>query len=75
MTNNQLNDKSTQHYEYALAAYHFLKMSAERFSSDLEKFKKESDKFSDEQLLGIVAYSDLIKKNIEALNRELASRF
>jgi len=35
---------------------------------------KESHEFSCEQLLGIVAFSDHIKNQLEILNKELASR-
>ena len=54
--------------------YHILRSSLQKCSSDLNEFVKESHEFSCEQLLGIVAFSDHIKNQLEILNKELASR-
>lgn len=54
--------------------YYFLRISAERFSSDLNEFSKEIHTFSDEQLYGIVAMASNIEKNIASLKQELEKR-
>ena len=54
--------------------YYFLRISAERFASDLRNFGKEAVNFSDEQLYGIVAYSSDIETQIADLKRELEKR-
>jgi hypothetical protein len=54
--------------------YYFLRISAERFSSDLSEFSKEIRTFSDEQLYGVVSYSSNIEKNIANVRKELERR-
>ncbi len=54
--------------------YYFLRSSAERFAADLKNFLEEIVNFSDEQLLGIVAYHDHIKENMERVKKELERR-
>lgn len=54
--------------------YYFLRSSAERFAADLRNFIEEIANFSDEQLLGIVAYHDHIKENMERAKKELERR-
>ncbi len=46
----------------------------ERFAADLRNFVEEIANFSDEQLLGIVAYHDHIKENMERAKKELERR-
>ncbi len=54
--------------------YYFLRISAERFSSDLYNFSKEIYSFSDEQLYAIVSFCDHIKDNVANVKKELERR-
>jgi hypothetical protein len=54
--------------------YYFLRSSAEKFAADLRNFVSEVNNFSDEQLVGIVAYHDHIRENIEKAKKELERR-
>lgn len=54
--------------------YYFLRISAERFSSDLHHFSKEVYSFSDEQLYAIVSFCDHIRDNMANVKRELERR-
>ncbi len=54
--------------------YYFLRSSAEKFAADLRNFVNEVCNFSDEQLLGIVAYHDHITENMERVKKELERR-
>ncbi len=54
--------------------YYFLRSSAEKFAADLRNFVNEVCNFSDEQLLGIVAYHDHIRENMEKAKKELEIR-
>jgi len=54
--------------------YYFLRVSAERFSSDLYHFSKEVYSFSDEQLYAIVSFCDHIKDNVANVKKELERR-
>ena len=54
--------------------YYFLRSSAEKFAADLRNFVNEVNNFSDEQLVGIVAYHDHLRKNMEKAKKELERR-
>jgi hypothetical protein len=54
--------------------FYFLRISAERFASDLRNFAQYAESFSDEQLLGIVSYCDHIRDNMANVKKELEKR-
>jgi len=54
--------------------YYFLRISAERFSSDLYNFSKEIHNFSDEQLYALVSFYDHARDNIAKVKQELERR-
>ncbi len=54
--------------------YYFLRISAERFTSDLSHFSKDINSFSEEQLCAIVSYFSVIEQNAEKIRRELEKR-
>lgn len=54
--------------------YYFLRISAERFSSDLYHFSKEIHEFSDDQLLALVSFCDHIRDNMAKVKSELERR-
>ena len=58
----------------AKVEYYFLRSSAEKFAADLKNFVNEVNNFSDEQLIGIVAYHDRIRENMEKTKKELERR-
>ena len=60
-----------EQYLSSKISYHLLKSSLLKCSSDLDEFTKERYGFSDEQLFGIVAFSDHIKNQLKILNKEL----
>jgi hypothetical protein len=68
------DNKKLETYLDGKIGYNFLRISAERFASDLNEFIKNKNEFSEEQLFGIVAFSDHIKNQLEIFNKELASR-
>lgn len=55
-------------------AYYFLRISAERFGSDLRNFQKEICNLSDEELYGLVSYFDHIRDNLVNVKAELERR-
>lgn len=63
-----------EQYLSSKISYHLLKSSLQKCSADLDEFTKERLGFSDEQLFGIVAFSDHIKNQLKVLNKELSSR-
>ena len=74
MKENQNLVARLEQYLSGKIGYHILRASLQRCSSDLNEFVKEKREFSDEQLFGIVAFSDHIKNQLEVLKKELASR-
>ena len=74
MKENQNLVARLEQYLSGKIGYHILRTSLQRCSSDLNEFVKEKREFSDEQLFGIVAFSDHIKNQLGVLNQELASR-
>ena len=74
MKENQNLVARLEQYLSGKIGYHILRTSLQRCSSDLNEFVKEKREFSDEQLFGIVAFSDHIKNQLEVLKKELASR-
>ena len=54
--------------------YYFLRISAERFASDLQHFQKEISNLTDEELYGIVSYFDNIRDNLVNVKKELERR-
>ena len=55
-------------------AYYFLRISAERFASDLQHFQKEICNLTDEELYGMVSYFDNIRDNLVHVKKELEKR-
>ncbi len=74
MKENQNLVARLEQYLSGKIGYHILRASLQRCSADLNEFVKEKREFSDEQLFGIVAFSDHIKNQLEILKKELASR-
>ena len=74
MKENQNLVARLEQYLSGKIGYHILRASLQRCSADLNEFVKEKREFSDEQLFGIVAFSDHIKNQLEVLKKELASR-
>ena len=74
MKENQNLVVRLEQYLSGKIGYHILRTSLSRCSADLNEFVQEKREFSDEQLLGIVAFSDHIKNQLEVLNKELAWR-
>lgn len=66
--------ENLEQYLSSKISYHLLKASLQKCSSDLNEFTKEKSSFSDEQLFGIVAFSDHIKNQLKVLNKELSLR-
>lgn len=54
--------------------YQFLRISAERFASDLQQFSRGIYQFSDEQLYAIVSFCDHIRDNMAVVKKELERR-
>ncbi len=54
--------------------YYFLRISAERFSSDLQNFQKEISNLSDEDLYVIISHFDDIRDNLAKVKMELERR-
>jgi hypothetical protein len=54
--------------------YYFLRISAERFASDLQHFQKEICNLTDEELYGMVSYFDNIRDNLVHVKKELEKR-
>jgi len=54
--------------------FYFLRISAERFASDLNNFSKDICNFSDEQLCSIISFYDHIKDNMLKTKKELEKR-
>ena len=66
-----MSNESCQHHKIG---YYFLRISAERFASDLNEFSKEIVSFSDEQLIGIASFSDNIEVHMNVIKKELEKR-
>lgn len=54
--------------------YYFLRISAERFASDLQNFQKEISSLSDEELYQVVSYFDDIRDHLVNVKKELERR-
>lgn len=54
--------------------FYFLRIAAERFSTDLRNFEKDICKFSDEQLFSIFSHFDHINFNMQKVRKELEKR-
>ena len=54
--------------------FYFLRIAAERFSTDLRNFEKDICHFSDEQLFSIFSFFDHINFNMAKVRKELEKR-
>ncbi len=54
--------------------YYFLRISAEKFASNLLHFQKEISDLTDEELYGIASYFDNIRDNLMNVKKELERR-